>query len=351
MTGRRIEQGAFAYAEVLIVHLTRRALISPSRSSDAGPRRFVFLLADGLSMMSLSSAIEPLRSANRLAGDTLYDWTLVSLDGEPVHSSSGIALAARTFDDVYKDADYVFVCGGLRLAPALEPAFVAALKRAARTQAVIGSLSTATYLLALAGLLDGYHCTIHWENLPAFTEAFPDLICSSKLFEIDRDRMTCSGGIAAMDMMLHLIKTQQGSDLAVRVANQFHHERMRDTADDQRGWRDQNHASLPRGIRRAIEMMRAHVETPLQINDIGSAIGMTSRQMERLFLRHLNATPARYYVQLRLERAHDMLTYSSVPVADVALATGFASPSHLARWVRRAYGISPTELRAAQPRS
>ncbi|MGF6651786.1 transcriptional regulator GlxA family with amidase domain [Paraburkholderia youngii] len=319
-------------------------------SSAVVPRRFVFLLAECLSMMSLSSAIEPLRSANRLAGETLYAWTLASLDGEPVDASNGIPLAAHKFDDVYANADYVFICGGLRLPPAREPAFVAALKSAARTNAVIGSLSTATYLLAVAGLLDGYQCTIHWENLPAFTEAFPDLLCSSKLFDIDRDRMTCSGGIAAMDMMLHLIRIQHGSDLAVRVANQFHHERIRGAADNQRGWRDQNHASLPRGIRRAIEMMRAHVETPLQINDIGSAIGMTSRQMERLFMRHLNATPARYYVQLRLERAHELLTYSSVPVADVAVATGFASPSHLARWVRRAYGISPTELRAAQPR-
>ncbi|MDR5806028.1 GlxA family transcriptional regulator [Caballeronia sp. LZ001] len=331
--------------------IANRALLKSASSSATVPRQFVFLLADGLSMMSLSSAIEPLRSANRLAGETLYAWTLASLDGEPAPASNGIALAARKFDDVLAGADYVFVCGGLRLAPALEPAFVAALRRAARTGAVIGSLSTGTYLLALAGLLDGYQCTIHWENLPAFTEAFPDLLCSSKLYEIDRDRMTCSGGIASMDLMLHLIKMQHGSDLAVRVANQFHHERMRDTADSQRGWRDQNHASLPRGIRRAIEMMRAHVETPLQINDIGSAIGMTSRQMERLFLRHLNATPARYYVQLRLERAHEMLTYSSVPVADVAVATGFASPSHLARWVRRAYGTSPTELRAAQTQS
>ncbi|WP_144114233.1 GlxA family transcriptional regulator [Paraburkholderia sp. BCC1886] len=325
--------------------------VPPSSASVPRTERFVFLLVDGLSMMSLSSAIEPLRSANRLVGQTLYEWSLASIDGEPVSSSSGIPLQARKLDELLGPADYVFVCGGLRLDPSREPTILSGMRRAARTGAIIGSLSTGSYLLARAGLLDGYQCTIHWENLPAFTEAFPHLMCSSKLYEIDRDRMTCSGGIAAMDMMLHLITMRHGAELAVRVANQFHHERIRDTDDDQRGWRDHNHASLPRGIRRAVEMMRAHVETPVRIADIGPAIGMTSRQLERVFLRHLNMTPARYYVQLRVERAHEMLAYSNVPVADVAIATGFASPSHLARWIRRSYGSSPTELRSAQPRS
>jgi transcriptional regulator GlxA family with amidase domain len=320
------------------------------KEADAGSS-FLFLLVDGLSMMSLSSAIEPLRSANRLMNKTLYSWTLASLDGNPVCASNGIELQAQKLDDVMTSVQYIFVCGGLRLDPTLEPEYLRALRRAAHTGAVIGSLSTGSHLLARAGLLEGYHCTIHWENFSAFTEEFRGLLCSGKIYEIDRDRMTCSGGIAAMDMMLQLIAEQHGPDLAVRVANQFHHERIRDSDDEQRGWRDQNHESLPRGIRRAIELMRAHVDEPLPISRIGTDIAMTSRQLERLFLRHLNATPARYYVQLRLERAHDLLVYSNVPVADIALATGFASASHLARWVRRVYLASPTDLRSALPRS
>ncbi|WP_449492736.1 GlxA family transcriptional regulator [Caballeronia sp. M23-90] len=338
-------------------HTHSDAIIDKPASQDARPETaeaesaFVFLLVDGLSMMSLSSAIEPLRSANRLVNRALYGWTLASLDGNPVYASNGIELQARKLDDVMTTAQYIFVCGGLRLDPALEPAYLRALRRAARTGAVIGSLSTGSYLLARAGLLEGYQCTIHWENLSAFTEEFRGLMCSGKIYEIDRDRMTCSGGIAAMDMMLQLISEQHGPELAVRVANQFHHERIRDSDDEQRGWRDQNHESLPRGIRRAIELMRAHVDEPLPISRIGTDIAMTSRQLERLFLRHLNATPARYYVTLRLERAHDLLVYSNVPVADIALATGFASASHLARWVRRVYDASPTDLRSALPRS
>lgn len=341
----------------------------------------VFLLVEGLSMMSLSSAIEPLRSANRLTGLPLYRWTLASLDGNAVFASNGIELQATKLDDLIDTADYLFVCGGLRLDPRREPAYLSALRRAARTRAVIGSLSTGSYLLAQAGLLDGFRCTIHWENLPAFTEAFPHLACSGTLYEIDGKRMTCSGGIAAMDMMLHLIAErvgadgmaygaaaihadshadggtntrnppESGADLAVRIANQFHHERIRDSRDEQHGWRELNHASLPRGLRRAIDLMRTHVESPLPIVRIGETIGMTSRQMERLFLRHLAATPAHYYVVLRLERARELLAYSSVPIAEVALATGFASASHLARWTRRIFQESPTALRKAQPRA
>jgi transcriptional regulator GlxA family with amidase domain len=191
-------------------------------------RRFVFLLVDGLSMMSLSSAIEPLRSANRLAEQTLYAWQLASLDGESIEASNGIALPAQKIDTLLSAADYVFVCGGLRLDPASEPPYLQALRQAARHATVIGALSTGTWLLARAGLLNGYRCTIHWENLPAFVEEFRDLACSGKRYEIDRDRMTCSGGVAAMDMMLHLIASQHGAELAARVANQFHHERIRD---------------------------------------------------------------------------------------------------------------------------
>jgi len=314
-------------------------------------RRFVFLLVDGLSMMSLSSAIEPLRSANRLAERPLYAWTLASLDGQPVAASNGIALPAERLDSALHGADYLFVCGGLRLDPSAEPPYLHALRQAARHADVIGALSTGTYLLARAGLLDGYRCTIHWENLPAFVEEFRGLACSGKLFEIDRDRLTCSGGTAAMDLMLHLIASQHGDELAVRVANQFHHARIRDGEDLQRGWRDQNHASLPRGLRRAIEVMAAHVETPLPIAEIGTHVALSPRQLERLFVQHLKLTPARYYVQLRLARAHELLSYSDVPVAEVALATGFASTSHLALWVRRVYRTTPSELRAAQARS
>ena len=241
-------------------------------------RRFVFLLVEGLSMMSLSSAIEPLRSANRLAAQPLYAWDMASLDGTPVQASNGIELKARPLAEAMLQADYLFVCGGLRLDPDLEPRYLRALRTAARSKAVIGSLSTGSYLLARAGLLDGYQCTIHWENLPAFTEEFRDLLCSGKIYEIDRNRMTCSGGIAAMDMMLHLIADAHGADLARGVANQFHHERIRDEREDQRGARLETLAHLPGKARQAIRIMQRQIENPLPLPEIADQVAISARQ-------------------------------------------------------------------------
>jgi transcriptional regulator GlxA family with amidase domain len=192
------------------------------RPGDHEPQIFVFLLVPGLSMMSLASALEPLRSLNRLAGRDAYAWRLASLDGAPVAASNGIAIAAMRSDAAMVGADYLFVCGGLRIQSPDERRYLAVLRQAARSGIAVGSLSTGTYLLARAGLLLGYRCTIHWENRPAFREAFPDLRCTSKIYEIDRDRLTCSGGTASMDLMLHLIADRHGIDLARSVANQFH---------------------------------------------------------------------------------------------------------------------------------
>jgi transcriptional regulator GlxA family with amidase domain len=311
----------------------------------AEPQVFVFLLVPGLSMMSLSSAVEPLRSLNRLAGRDAYRWRLASLDGTPVAASNGIDLPAARAEDLLPTADYLFVCGGLRFRSSDERRFLAVLRRAARIGMSVGSLSTGTYLLARAGLLDGYRCTIHWENRPAFQEDFPDLSCTSKIYEIDRDRLTCSGGTAAMDLMLHLIAERHGAALAQQVANQFHHERIRDEGDDQRGGRLTMTARLPGKLRTAIGLMQREIENPVPLSKVAAQVGLSSRQLERLFLRHLQMTPLRFYMQLRVERARELLLYSDRAVLEVAVAAGFASTSHFASWYKRVFGMKPSEVR------
>src|SRR5437868_4417331 len=196
-------------------------------------------------MMSVASAIEPLRSLNRLAGREAKHWLLASLDGTPIEASNGIPLPAQDHMAVLDGADYLFVCGGLRIKEADEKRYFAVLRGAARRGIRVGSLSTGTYLLARAGMLAGYRCTIHWENHSVFQEDFPDLDCTNKIYEIDRDRLTCSGGTAAMDMMLHLITDRHGAELARGVANQFHHQRIRDEKDDQHGGRLEMLSHMP----------------------------------------------------------------------------------------------------------
>ncbi len=309
------------------------------------PKTFVFLLVPGFPMMSLASALEPLRSANYLTRRDAYSWRLASSDGAPIAASSGLVLPAIPCETALAEADYLFVCAGLRFTVDDERRYLAALRQAARRGIRVGSLSTGTYLLARAGLLEGYRCTIHWESRPAFQEEFPHLLCTGKIYEIDRDRLTCSGGTAAMDMMLHLIAERHGPELARGVANQFHHERIRDEREEQRGGRHASLARLPARLRSAIAIMQRRIENPIPLPDIARRIGVSPRQLERLFLRYIGTSPLRYYIQLRAERAREFLLYSDRPVIEIAVAAGFGSTSHFAAWYKRIFGVRPSEVR------
>lgn len=316
-----------------------------AREDGDGTQVFVFLLVPGLSMMSLVSAIEPLRALNRLVGRPAYAWRLATLDGGPIHATNGLPLPAVPLEEALADAGMLLVCGGLRIQLPDERAYLAALRKAARRRIPLGSLSTGAFLLARAGLLDGYRCTIHWENRPAFREEFPDLDCTAAVFEIDRDRLTCSGGTAAMDMMLRLVTERFGAEQARFVANQFHHERIRASADEQMGADQQTLTSAPEKLRKAIAMMRATIESPLCLQAIADAVATSPRQLERLFLRHTGVSPLRYAMQLRVERARQLLIYSNHAITDVAVASGFNSSAHLGVWCRRIHGVPPSQLR------
>ncbi len=320
------------------------------RTPEREPQIFVFLLVPGLSMMSLASAIEPLRSLNRLVGRDAYQWRLATLDGSPVEASNGIPFQAQRADAALADADYFFVCGGLRIQLPDERRYLAILRQAVRRSIDVGSLSTGTYLLARAGLLSGYRCTIHWENRPAFQEEFPEVNCTGKIYEIDRDRLTCSGGTAAMDMMLHLIADRHGVELSRGVANQFHHEHIRDEREDQRGGRRESLAHLPPKLRTAIEIMGRQIEEPLPLPTIARRAKVSPRQLERLFLTYVKATPLRYYMQLRIDHARELLLYSDRPIIEIAVSVGFTSTSHFAGWYRRIYGVRPSEVRTRSRR-
>jgi transcriptional regulator GlxA family with amidase domain len=309
------------------------------------PLTFVFMLVPGFSMMSLASAIEPLRSLNRLARREAYRWVLAGLDGGAIEASNGLSFQTIPHEAALAGADVFLACGGLRIQAGDERRYLSTLRTAARRGIAVGSLSTGTYLLARAGLLTGYRCTIHWENRSAFQEDFPGLECTNKIYEIDRDRLTCSGGTAAMDMMLHLIARQHGPALAAGVANQFHHERIRDEGEEQRGGRLEGLVQLPARVRQAVLLMQKHIENPLSLADIARRVGLSPRQLERLFMRGTGVTPLRFYMQLRIDRARELLLYSDRPIIEVAVAVGFASTSHFATWYKRIHGTRPSDMR------
>lgn len=311
------------------------------------PQTFVFMPVEGMSMLSLASAIEPLRSANRLTGRELYRWRAGSLHGQVMRASNGIPLMPEVLEDILEGADVLLVVGGARADMPDERSYHSVLRNAVRSRIIVGALSTGTQLLAAAGLLDGYRCTIHWENIPAFREDFPDIECTDKLFEIDRDRITCGGGAAAFDLMLHLISERHGPELTRAIANQFHHDRIRQSEDEQRGSARSVLAHAPASLRKAITLMTEHLEDTLSIAQIAASVGLSVRQLERLYNRYLGVGPARHYVELRLEKARDLLLYSDRSVTEIAVAVGFTSTSHFAHWFRKTFGMRPSGLRSA----
>ncbi len=309
------------------------------------PQRLAFVLVPRFSMIAFTAAVEPLRLANRAAGKTLYDWKIYSVDGGPVIASNGIPIHPERSIEQATDIDVVVVCSGIDVQQYNDKRLPSWLRLMDRKGVDLGALCTGSHILARAGLLDGYHCTIHWENLAGFAEDFPDLEVTPELFEIDRNRFTCAGGTAAIDMFLNVISLQHGYELAAQVADQFMHERIRDRHDQQR-------MSLPArlGVRHPkllsiIEIMEKNLEEPLSRGELARHAGLSTRQLERLFRKYLNRSPARYYLELRLNRARLLLLQTNMSVIDVALACGFVSASHFSKCYRDFFGRTPRKER------
>lgn len=316
------------------------------RPADSAAETILFFLVPEFSMIAFTSAIEPLRIANRLAGKRLYAWRLVSRDGAAVAASNGIAIQVDAGIDAIEPLSgagmsVVVLCGGLGSEHYQDREVFGWLRRWARCGASLGALCTGAHVLARAGLLDGHRCTIHWENLPGFIEAFPDIQVTADLFEIDRQRFTCSGGTAALDLMLHRIAVAHGDELATKVSEQCIVDRIRGPHDRQRmPLRVRLGVHHPKLIR-AVEIMEGNIEEPLSQELLARYIGISRRQLERLFRRHLGRTPAQYYLEARLERARHLLYQTDMPIMSVACATGFVSASHFTTCYRQMFGKTP----------
>ena len=311
----------------------------------SGPELYGFFLIPGFSMLSFTSALDPLRAANRLSGKELYDWRVISSDGGQVCSSAGIEVVAQASVAEVERLANVIIIGGIDTHLYEDRAVFGWLRRLARQGCRIGALSTGSYLLARSGLLDGYRCTVHWENLAGFQEAFPDLEVSAELFEIDRTRFTCSGGTASLDLMLSLIVLEHGRELAIQVAEQFFHERIRDSHDQQRmALRSRLGISHPK-LLKVIGMMEENLEEPWPRSELARRAELSTRQLERLFRKYLGRTPTRYYLELRLYRARALLNQTAMSVLDVALACGFVSASHFSKCYREFFHRTPREER------
>lgn len=304
-------------------------------------RRFVFVLLKNFTMLSFACAVEPLRIANRMAGRELYAWLLAGEGGGTVTCSNGTEFKVNMDLGELSRDDTVLVCGGIDVQAATTRTVIGWLRREARRGATIGGLCTAAHALARAGLLDGRRATIHWENQDSFAEEFEEVTLTRSVFVVDGNRITTAGGTASIDLMLKLIADDHGEELANAVADQLIYSSIRTDQDTQR-------LSIPTriGVRhpklsRVIQIMEQSIEEPISPATLARDAGLSTRQLERLFRRYLDRSPKRYYMELRLQKARNLLMQTDMSVINVALACGFSSPSHFSKCYRAFYGRTP----------
>ncbi|MBK8457700.1 MAG: GlxA family transcriptional regulator [Phyllobacteriaceae bacterium] len=316
-------------------------------------RSFVFFLIPDFTMVAFATAIEPLRLANRMLGYPAYQWRLASVDGRPVAASNGVEVAVNTsLEDERRmlmgseRPSMAVVCSGVNIESYANRTVFAWLREEYHRGVAIGGLCTGAHVLAAAGLLSGKRCAIHWENLPGFEEAFPKATPIADLFEIDQNIYTCAGGTASLDMMLKLIGEDFDDNLVNRVCEQALTDRVRAPTDRQRLPLRARLGVQNSKVLSIIEVMEANLSEPLSLVEIADEADLSRRQIERLFRTEMGRSPARYYLEIRLDRARHLLLQSSLPVVDVAVACGFVSASHFSKCYRELYGRSPQQERA-----
>lgn len=314
-----------------------------------GARPFTVRIAvmPGFNLATTTAFIDPLRAANYLEGQTLCRWDLVSERGGSIAASNGIAVETGRMADASAVPDLVLVSSSWTPERHSTPALHALLRRAVRSGGAVGGLDTGGFILADAGLLAGRRATVHYEHIDAFAELHPEVEVVEDLFVSDRGRLTCCGGEASADLALQLLRERFGETVANAAARYVFHQAMRPFGMSQ--WPSLTEPlgrAVPEVLRTAIQTMERHLEEALPIPDIADAAGVSQRHLNRLFSLHLGKTTAQYYRDIRLDRARGLITQTEMPLAEVAIASGFRSQVSFSRAYRERFGLSPGKDRS-----
>ena len=314
-------------------------------SKNNGPIRVGFFLIPNFSMLAFASAIEPLRAANRISEKELFSWYVSSKDGNSVKASNEIIVNTDGEHNKLFECKLVFVISGIDIKEHTDVYSLNIFRKLDRHGVIIGGINTGTYLLAKSGLLNYKRCTIHWENNYGLVEEFPMIEVTNELFEIDDMIITCSGGTASIDLILYIVTVIYGNKLATEISDQMIHDRIRESTDKQRmRLRSRLGISHPK-LLSAVNLMENTIEEPLSQIEISKSAKLSNRQLERLFKKYLNSTPTKYYLNLRLAKARDLIRQTSMSILSVALACGFVSSSHFSKCYKEYFNKSPREER------
>lgn len=316
-----------------------------SSAKTKGIRHVGFALLPHFTMMALTAAIEPLRMANQLSGRELYRWSLISRDGSPVVASDNMTVNVDHSYQSEPDFDAVIVCGGVAIKETVTKADTNWLSALDRKRITLGGICTGSYALAKAGLLDNVICTIHWELLASWQEDFPKIKSTNQLYTIESHRWCSAGGTAPMDLFLSLIGRSYGKQLQMSICEMFSHKELRDESEMQRIPLQHLVGANQSKLQDIVRLMEANIEEPLSLDELATLVGLSRRQLERLFQKYLHCSPHRYYLQIRLTRARQLIKQTNISIIEVAICCGFVSTPHFSKCYRKAFNIPPREER------
>jgi transcriptional regulator GlxA family with amidase domain len=302
-------------------------------------------------LIALSSAVDPLRLANMALGRRVFDYVTLGVSAEPVLSSDGIRVLPDQVMGESDRFDTVFVIGPNPIPKQGYTDITRWLRRLAAQGIVLGGIDSGCYVLAKAGLLQGYRCTIHWEDRDTLLAEFPDLLVSNRLFEIDRDRYTCSGGVSPLDLMTFVLRRPPGNRELAQQVSDLLVAYQRSPDENQSLPLRYRYANIPEVLLEALEIMESNVEEPLSPGEIADYLKISRRQLERLFRDYLLTSPAKKYLETRLAHARRSVLRTNRRIEDIAAACGFASTAHFIARYRSQYANSPQAQRQAAPRT
>lgn len=309
------------------------------------PIKIDFFIGDRFTIVPFINALDPLRIANNASGRKLFEWRIVSGDGEPVTAINGMTFPADAAIRDVRSTDNMFMFIGFDPVMELPQALANWLRKLAVQGTHLGAAGAGTLFLAQAGLLNGYSATIHWNWRESFVESFPNIRLSRSTYEIDRDRFTCAGGTATMTMMLHAITSHFGRDLASEVADMFIAGEVPQRENHRPYLRRARIGVAQSALNFVIDEMELHIEHPLMIGELANRAGLSQRQLGRVFREHFHTTPVRYYRRLRLQYGRRLMQQTDLQATEVAFASGFRSPEHFFRAYREEFRRSPMDDR------
>ncbi|MEQ1952841.1 GlxA family transcriptional regulator [Mesorhizobium sp. CN2-181] len=324
-----------------MVKSEKLSIFQPERT----PLSVTFLILSGSSIMCVASAIDPLRAANRVTGETLFDWKIVSVDGTPPVTTSGLPVAVSGRFDPTVRTDMLAIIGGFGSRDHGAPALLSGIRRVARSARACGGIEAGSWLVARAGLLEGRAATTHWEDMEDFAAAFPGADVRPDRYVIDGPAFTAGGASPTFDLMLHLIRSRLGMAVALDVASVFIYDQARAATDAQPLVSLGRLDGFDPRLAQAIRLMETHIDQPLTTAAIARRAGVTARTLEGIFSRSIGETPGAYYLRLRLHAARRLVLDTRLAMADVAARCGFSSSAAFSRAFSRAFGEAPVRMR------